>query len=136
LPEYPKILSSYNINKWDLSLLLPKEGLENYKSLTDGIENGLDEKTLNNILEKAKEYGITTSLGDTKPQSTGHQIFECGAGLHFMSIQADLTAYPCPLLPYTRFKNLYGFSIHKLEEARDIWESNQFNKVSGKSHTL
>ena len=127
LLDYPKILSSYNISKWDLSLLLPKgRGLENYKPLIKGIENGLSKETLNDILEKANEYNIVISLGDTKPQSSEPQVFECGAGLHFMSIQADLTAYPCPLIPYTRFRDLYGFNISKPEEVRDVWESYPF----------
>ena len=127
LVAYPKVLSSYNIKKWDLSLLLPKgRGLENYESLTNGVKNGLDENAVNNIVKKAKEHGITVSLGDIKAQSLKRQVFECGAGWHFMSIQADLTAFPCPILPYTRFKNLYGFNMHRPEEVREIWESHTF----------
>lgn len=53
-------------------------------------------------------------------------IFECGAGWHFMSIQADLTVFPCPILPYTRFKDLYGFQMRTPEDVTKIWDSEPF----------
>ncbi|MEM0124059.1 MAG: radical SAM protein [Candidatus Micrarchaeaceae archaeon] len=128
LAKYPEVLSSYNVKKWDLSLLLPRgRGSENYEALTKGIEKfGIDKKILKEIIKKTQEYGITVSLGDTKFKSMKLPIFECGAGWHFMSIQADLTAFPCPILPYTRFKDLYGFKMHAPEDVSEIWNSNPF----------
>ncbi|EQD66901.1 radical SAM domain-containing protein [mine drainage metagenome] len=128
LAKYPKVLASYNIKKWDLSLLLPKgRGSENYETLTKGIEKFAADKTvIEEIVKQAHEYDITVSLGDVKFNSIERPIFECGAGWHFMSIQADLTVFPCPILPYTRFKRLYGFEIHAPEDVRETWDSKPF----------
>ena len=128
LMRYPGVLASLGIKKWDLGLLMPEgRGLANKDALTTGLDEfKFDKAFVQKISEEAERHGIFVSFGDLKFETLDKPIFECGAGIDFMSIQYDLSVHPCPLLPYSRFKDKYEF---KLNDARDIesaWRSKPF----------
>ena len=129
LNKYPEVLAKYGIKKWDLGLLLPEgRGAQNKDKLMSGLKTAdFDRDFMDRIAHNAEKYGIRTSFGDVNFSIADKMVFICGAGIDFMSMQADLTVFPCPLLPYTRFKDLYGFKVANPKDVRDVWNSKQFS---------
>jgi MoaA/NifB/PqqE/SkfB family radical SAM enzyme len=129
LDEYPSMLAKYGIRKWDLGLLLPEgRGAQNKDKLTNGLKAAdFDRDFMSRIAHNSEKYGVNTSFGDINFNIADKMVFICGAGIDFMSIQADLSVFPCPLLPYTRFKELYGFRLTDPREIHNVWNSKQFS---------
>ena len=128
LKRYPEVLASYGVKKWDLGLLMPEgRGATNKKHLSIGLENlEFDKEFVDEISTEAEKYGVYTSFGDLRFGILEKPIFECGAGVDFMSVQYDMTVFPCPLLQYTKFSKLYGFKMIKPEDIHKAWNSPQF----------
>jgi len=127
--HYPEFLHLRGVDKWILGLLIPRgRGVSNEKLLTRGISTILNNNQFRGeVTSKANDFGVSIDWGDIKFNMRGKPIFECGAGLHYMSIQADMNVYPCPLLPYTRFKEKYNVKLKNFRtDLLDVWHSKPF----------
>lgn len=128
LKRFPEVLASYGVKKWDLGLLMPEgRGAANRESLAGGLEGiEFNKRFVDEVSHEAEKQGIHTTFGDLRFGTLEKPIFICGAGTDFMSIEYDMSVYPCPLLQYTRFKNLYGFRMSRAEDIRKAWDSKPF----------
>ncbi|MDD3178513.1 MAG: radical SAM protein, partial [Candidatus ainarchaeum sp.] len=128
--EFPKFLNKLNVKKWIIGPLLSKgRGKNNNKNINSNeiIKLFKDKKFIKKLNKECIINNIELDLSDFKTLDKKDYYFKCGAGIHYYHISTYLIAYPCPLLPYTRFAKNYSYKIkNNLNNINKIWNSIQF----------